>query len=72
MTCKQMGGPCDFSMQADTAEEMMKMGGDHVREMAATGDEPHKQVLMMMEETGKDPEKNKAWMDTFTADFAAL
>jgi predicted small metal-binding protein len=30
MTCMDMGGPCEHTMTAETSEEMIKMGGDHV------------------------------------------
>ncbi len=71
MTCRQMGGPCDFAMHADTPEEMMKLGGDHVNEMAAAGDVPHQEAKKMMDASGPDTEAGKAWMDKFNADFAA-
>lgn len=71
MTCRQMGGPCDFAMQADTAEEMMKIGGDHVNEMAAKGDAPHQETKKMMDASTPDTDAGKAWMTKFNADFAA-
>ena len=72
MTCKQMGGPCDAAMHGNTADEVMNAGEAHVREMAAKGDEAHKQVLTAMEDMQKDPEAGKQWTEKFQADFAAL
>ncbi len=41
MTCRDMEGPCDAKMTADTPEEMMQKGGDHIM---ATKDEAHTNV----------------------------
>ena len=71
MTCRQMDGPCDTPIQASSAEEMMKKGGDHINEMAAKGDEGHIKAKAMMDK-GPDSPENKAWMEKFAADFAAL
>jgi hypothetical protein len=72
MTCQQMGGPCDTSFTAGTAEEMMQLGADHIREMAATGDEAHKEVEKMMEETMQTPGASDQWNADFAAKFASL
>lgn len=74
MTCKQMGGPCDAPISGATPEEMMNNGATHVKEMAGTGDEAHKAVLVMMDDMQKNPdsEANKAWNAKFMSDFAAI
>lgn len=72
MTCQQMGGPCDFSMQANTADEMMQQGEQHLNDMAAKGDEGHVQAKAMMDEAAQDPAKGAEWFAKFTSDFAAL
>jgi hypothetical protein len=72
MTCKQMGGPCDVAFQAETADEMMKMGASHLEEMAASGDEGHVAAKKMMDDAVTNPEMAKSWNDKFQADFAAL
>lgn len=72
MTCRQMGGPCDTAFQGATPDEVMNKGAAHVTEMAQKGDQPHVEVLKMMDEMQKDPAGGKAWMEKFTADFAAL
>ncbi len=65
MTCRDMGGPCDAEMTAETAGEMMKMGGDHVNEMAATGDEGHIAAKKMMDDAGTDPAAMESWKKMF-------
>lgn len=72
MTCRQMGGPCDEQIHGSTADEMMNNGAMHVTEMANSGDEEHKKVLAMMEETRQNPEAGKVWFEKFASDFAAL
>jgi len=72
MTCKQMGGPCDYPITGKTAEEMMNNGNTHVNEMVEQGDEPHKMVLNQMEEIGKDPVATQSWITKFTTDFNTL
>ena len=53
ITCKQMGGPCDAPMMANTQDEMMKVGMEHVEamhpEMAAKIDNMPKEGTEMME-----------------------
>lgn len=74
MTCKQMGGPCDTAISGNTADEMMANGAKHVTAMAASGDDAHKKVLVMMEEMQKNPNSDeaKAWGEEFAKNFAAL
>jgi predicted small metal-binding protein len=74
MTCKQMGGPCDAPLHGNSADEVMAEGAKHIEEMAAAGDEGHKQVKAMMDAMQKDPNsaENRQWFEKFSADFAAL
>lgn len=72
MTCRQMGGNCDFAVHGSTADELMGNGAKHVQEMAAKGDAEHIKIQAMMDAMQKDPAAGKAWYEKFTADFAAL
>ena len=72
MTCKQMGGPCDFEMMADSAEEMMKMGGENVNEMALQGDMGHVEAKKMMDEAMTDDMKKEEWTSKFMTDYEML
>ena len=71
MTCKQLHGPCDASIQGATAEEMMQNSQKHGMEMAAKGDADHIRVMEEMKQHMNDPEAVKQFMDNFHADFAA-
>ena len=37
MTCKQMGGPCEFAHHGNTADEVIKDQDKHLKEMVAGG-----------------------------------
>ena len=45
MTCKQLGGPCDFPLAGTTADEVIKLQDAHLKEMVAGGDETHSSAL---------------------------
>jgi hypothetical protein len=66
MTCKDMGGPCDESMTAASAEEMIAMGGAHVH---ATLDDAHKAIAADM--AAMTPESSQAWNDEFSKKWDA-
>ena len=36
MTCKQLGGPCDFRHRSNTADEVIKAQDRHLREWSRT------------------------------------
>lgn len=74
MTCKQLHGPCDALIHAQTAEEMMANGQKHGLEMAAKGDPAH---IEIMEKFRKQRELMTAediqpFMDQFKQEFANL
>jgi len=35
MTCRQIGGPCDFVHQGNTADEVIKAQDRHLKELVA-------------------------------------
>ena len=74
MTCKQLHGPCDALIHAETAEQMMENGQKHGMEMAAKGDRAH---IEIMEQFRKQREVMteadiKPFMDKFKLDFVNL
>ena len=42
MTCKELGGPCDFAHRGETADEVIKLQDAHLKEMVAGGDDSHR------------------------------
>jgi predicted small metal-binding protein len=72
MTCKQLGGPCDFALHGSTANEVIKAQDSHLKEMVATGDETHSSALNEMQGRWKNPLSGMGWYRKTKRDFAAL
>ena len=72
MTCKQLGGPCDFSLHGDTADEVIKAQDKHLHENVSKGDETHESALKEMKGRWKHPLSGMAWYRKAKHDFAAL
>lgn len=63
MTCKELGGACDISFQANTFEEIAEMSKKHGMEMYQAGDEAHLKAMGEMQELMKSPDAMKNWFD---------
>jgi hypothetical protein len=72
MTCKQLGGPCDLSLQGETADEIIKAQDKHLKEQVAGGDDTHESALKAMKGRWKRPLSGMAWYRNTKRDFAAL
>ena len=72
MTCKQLGGPCDFVLHGDTADEVIKAQDRHLNEIVSTGDETHKSALKAMKGRWKHPVSGMGWYKKTKRDFASL
>ncbi|HEY5026060.1 MAG TPA: hypothetical protein VII76_13875 [Acidimicrobiales bacterium] len=72
MTCKQLGGPCDFALRGTAADEVIKAQDGHLKEMVAAGDESHKGALKEMKGRWKKPISGMGWYRKTKRDFAAL
>ena len=72
MTCKQLGGPCDFPLHGDTADVVIKLQDKHLKEMVAEGDETHSSALKAMKGRWKHPIAGMGWYKNTKRDFAAL
>ena len=72
MTCKQMGGPCDAQIRGNTADEVIKGGEKHIKDMVASGDKAHKGPMKMMDDMRKNPKSGMEWYKKTQSDFAAL
>jgi hypothetical protein len=72
MTCKQLGGPCDLSLQGNTADEIIKMQDAHLKQIAASGDDSHTGALKEMKGRWKNPISGMGWYRKTKRDFAAL
>jgi len=72
MTCRQLGGPCDFPLHGDTADEVIKAQDKHLNENVSRGDETHNSALKEMKGRWKHPLSGMAWYRKTKRDFAAL
>lgn len=72
MTCSQLGGPCDFPLRGNSANDVIKAQDRHLKEMVASGDETHKSALREMQGRWKNPVSGMGWYRRTKRDFAAL
>src|SRR5580704_2036532 len=70
MTCKQLGGPCDYRLQGDTADAVIKAQDRHLRDMVAGGDDTHASALKEMKGRWKHPISGMGWYRAAKRDFA--
>jgi predicted small metal-binding protein len=72
MTCQQLGGPCDFALHGNTADDVIKAQDRHLKEMVAGADETHQSALKEMKGRWKKPVSGMVWYRKTKRDFAAL
>jgi predicted small metal-binding protein len=72
MTCKQLGGPCDFPHHGDTADEVIKAQDRHLRETVEGGDVTHESALKAMKGRWKHPISGMGWYRQAKRDFAGF
>ena len=72
MTCKQLGGPCDFPLPGATADEVIKRQDQHLKDAVADGDATHSGALEKMKGRWKHPVSGMKWYKNTKRDFAAL
>jgi hypothetical protein len=72
MTCRQLGGPCELSLQGETANDVIKAQDRHLKDMVAGGDATHENALKAMQGRWKNPVSGMGWYRKTKRDFAAL
>ncbi len=72
MTCQQLGGPCDFTHEGETADEIIKSQDAHLKEMVASGDAAHEPARAEMKGRWKRPVSGMRWYKNAKSQFAAL
>ena len=72
MTCKQLGGPCDHAHHGESADDVIKLQDQHLKDMVAAGDTAHEPALKDMQGRWKRPISGMKWYKTAKKDFAAL
>ncbi len=64
LTCKEIGGPCDAVLEADTQSEMAQVATDHITELAKT-DPVHAASYKEMEAIYNDKKRHGEWQEKF-------
>ena len=72
MTCKDLGGPCDFAHSGEDANVIIKSQDKHLREAVKAGDASHEEALKAMKGRWKNPFAGMGWYNQVKKDFAAL
>lgn len=72
MTCRQLGGPCDFEHHGETGDEVIQSQDKHLKEAVAAGDTAHEPARNDMKGRWKNPIKGMGWYKQAKKDFAAL
>ncbi len=72
MTCKQLGGACDYQFHADTFEEMAEQSKQHGMEMYQSGDEQHLKAMKEMQLLLQNPLDRQGWYHRKRMEFEGL
>lgn len=71
MTCKELGGACDFEFHANTFEEIAQMSQKHGKEMFQKGDKPHLEAMSTMRGLMQAEDGMANWMADKRKEFDA-
>jgi hypothetical protein len=72
MTCRQLGGACDLELTGATADDVIHLQDQHLKDVVAEGDDAHQEALTAMKGRWKHPVKGMGWYKSVKRDFAAL
>ena len=72
MTCKQLGGACDKTFQANTFDEIAELSKMHGMEMFQTQDKDHLEAMARIQELMMKPEAMAEWFENKRKEFEAL
>lgn len=72
MTCKQLGGACDYEFQANTFEEIAELSKQHGMAMHQKKDEPHLEAMKKMGELMKTTGAMDEWYESKRKMFESL
>jgi hypothetical protein len=72
MTCRDLGGPCDFAHSGATADEVIKAQDKHLRDAVAGGDQAHAGAFKAMKARWRRPISGMGWYKATKRAFADL
>jgi len=71
MRCEDLGGPCEFAHQANSADDIIKAQDKHLKAMVAGGDGIHTDALKEMKGRWRHPISGMGWYRATKREFAA-
>src|SRR5262249_49946751 len=72
MTCKDLGGPCEFLLNGSRADEVIKAQDRHLKDMVGSGDDSHQDAFKEMKGRWRHPISGMGWYRATKRAFAAL
>lgn len=72
MTCEQLGGPCDFSLRGESADDVIKAQDNHLKDAVTSGEHTHDSAATSMKNRWKHPIAGMGWYMKVKQDFASL
>jgi len=72
MTCKQLGGACDLTFQANSFEEIAALSKKHGMEMFQKGDKAHLEAMNKMKELMQTQDAMKEWFESKRKEFDSM
>ncbi|MCJ8318370.1 MAG: hypothetical protein MJK12_01970 [Colwellia sp.] len=72
MTCKQLGGGCDMTFQANSFDEIAELSKAHGMEMYQKQDAAHLEAMGKMSELMQKPQALKDWFESKKKEFNEL
>jgi hypothetical protein len=71
MTCRELGGACDLEHEGATADEVIKLQDQHLKDAVAAGDAAHQPALKDMQARWRRPVSGMRWYKATKREFAA-
>lgn len=71
MTCSELGGACDLALRGETADEVIKLQDQHLKDVVTGGDTAHEDALKQMQGRWKRPVSGMKWYRSTKREFAA-
>jgi len=72
MTCKQLGGACDKTFQANSFDDIAELSKAHGMEMYQNQDAEHLKAMSNMSELMQRPQEMKNWFEAKRKEFNEL
>ncbi len=72
MTCRDLGGPCDFEHHGESTDNVLNAQDHHLMEAETAGDATHQEARDAMKGRWRHPKKWMGWYHDTKRAYAAL